>query len=136
MTLYLQFPSNPAKTHLGIEVFLQRLQIMNNLSNPFRKRRLSSPTLPFLQCNGSSTTILFSEAFPWRGTRDGSREGALGASGSCLHLGFAAKWRRLRGFEVGDEDPSCREHGGFVVEAVTLGFPLGSVNDKYMGLGH
>lgn len=39
----------------------------------------------------------------------------------------------MRGFEVAGEDPSCRKHGGFVVEAVALAFPHGSVQGKYMG---
>uniref|UniRef100_A0A9I9EKI2 Uncharacterized protein n=1 Tax=Cucumis melo TaxID=3656 RepID=A0A9I9EKI2_CUCME len=71
----LKFAAITTKTHLGINIFLQDLQFVDNFRNHGGNRRGGAPTLPFLQGDRS---------FRW--FRGGGV--AVGVSGDGTHLGF------------------------------------------------
>lgn len=64
---YRKFAMISTKDHLGINVFLQHIQILNNLSNHGRYSWCSPPTPPFFKANCSfSIAYNYFLGFSWR----------------------------------------------------------------------
>lgn len=105
--LYLKFATTTTKAHLGIDIFFQSLQILNNFRNHGGQRGRGAPTLPFLQCDSAFNSVAWT-SFSLRGARSWTWKRAAEGSGFWVHECLGGKGERRRAFEC--EGPR-RGHG-------------------------